>query len=54
MLITYHSHDLRNQLTQERESVRRLTLQKDIELKEFQSKVEKAVSIDCVFMSEPP
>ena len=38
------SQDLRTQLAQERESVRRLSLQKDIELKEIQGKVEKTVS----------
>lgn len=40
---TIHSQDLRTQLVQERESVRRLTLQRDIELKELQGKAEKAV-----------
>ncbi|KAI0770118.1 hypothetical protein C8Q74DRAFT_1333063 [Fomes fomentarius] len=36
------NQDLRTQLVQERESVRRLTLQRDIELKELQGKAEKA------------
>lgn len=44
MLTVICSLDLRNQVSQEREAVRRITLQKDIELKEFQGKVEKAVS----------
>lgn len=37
------SQDLRTQLTQERDSVRHLTLQKDIELKDLRSRMEKSV-----------
>ena len=38
---------MRTQLSQERESVRRLTLQKDLEIREQQGKIEKAVSTLC-------
>jgi nucleoprotein TPR len=37
------SEDLRSQLLQERESVRHISLQKDIELKELQTRIEKNV-----------
>ena len=43
LLTCQYSQDLRTQLSQERESVRRLTLQRDIEIKELQGKAEKAV-----------
>lgn len=36
--------DLRMQLSQERDSVRHLTLQKDIELKELRNRIDKDVS----------
>lgn len=35
--------DLRTQLSQERDSVRHISLQKDIELKELQARLDKAV-----------
>ncbi|KAI0357500.1 hypothetical protein OH77DRAFT_1435746 [Trametes cingulata] len=41
-LLEDQNQDLRTQLSQERESVRRLTLQRDIDLKEVQNKLEKA------------
>ena len=39
------SQDLRTQLLQERESVRHISLQKDIELKELQARIEKNVGV---------
>ena len=39
----YDSQDLRTQLQQERDSVRHITLQKDIEFKELRVKMEKTV-----------
>ncbi|KAI0699945.1 hypothetical protein C8T65DRAFT_709807 [Cerioporus squamosus] len=41
-LLENQNQDLRTQLTQERESVRRISLQKDIEVRELQGKIEKA------------
>lgn len=42
-LTVLYSQDLRTQLTQERESVRRITLQRELDLKELQNKLDKAV-----------
>ncbi len=52
-LMLYYSQDLRTQLTQEREAVRRISLQKDIEVKELQGKIDKAVCdpLCCLFWS---
>ncbi|KAI0647815.1 hypothetical protein C8Q79DRAFT_924901 [Trametes meyenii] len=41
-LLEDQNQDMRTQLTQERESVRRVTLQRDLDLKELQSKIDKA------------
>ncbi|KAI0373683.1 hypothetical protein BV20DRAFT_669146 [Pilatotrama ljubarskyi] len=41
-LLEDQNQDLRTQLSQERESVRRLTLQREIDLKELQNRLEKA------------
>ncbi|RPD77586.1 hypothetical protein L226DRAFT_326460 [Lentinus tigrinus ALCF2SS1-7] len=40
-LLENQNQDLRTQLSQEREAVRRVSLQKDIEVKELQGKIEK-------------
>ncbi|KAI0629748.1 hypothetical protein C8Q77DRAFT_263303 [Trametes polyzona] len=40
-LLEDQTQDLRTQLTQERESVRRLTLQRDLDLKDLQNKLDK-------------
>ena len=40
-----YSQDLRTQLSQERDSVRHLTLQKDLELKELRNRIDKDVSV---------
>ena len=45
VLTGFYSQDMRTQLSQERESVRRITLQKDLEIREQQGKIEKAVSL---------
>ncbi|KAG6813573.1 hypothetical protein H0H92_009617 [Tricholoma furcatifolium] len=37
------THDLRAQLSQERDNIRHVTLQKDIELKEFQTRIDKGI-----------
>lgn len=42
-LTILHSQDLRAQLQQERDSIRHLSLQKDIELKELRNKLDKTV-----------
>ena len=42
-ILQINSQDLRSQLLQERESVRHISLQKDIELKELQTRIEKSV-----------
>ncbi|KAI0826824.1 hypothetical protein BC628DRAFT_1319381 [Trametes gibbosa] len=42
-LLEDQTQDLRTQLSQERESVRRVTLQRDLDLKELQNKLEKAL-----------
>ena len=42
---TFFSQDLRTQLLQERESVRHISLQKDIELKELQARIDKNVGV---------
>ena len=39
------SQDLRSQLSHERDSVRHISLQKDIEVKDLQTRLEKSVSI---------
>ncbi|KAM5539450.1 hypothetical protein V8D89_006902 [Ganoderma adspersum] len=41
-LLENQAQDMRTQLSQERESVRRLTLQKDLEIREQHGKIEKA------------
>ncbi|PIL22755.1 transporter [Ganoderma sinense ZZ0214-1] len=41
-LLENQAQDMRAQLSQERESVRRITLQKDLEIREQQGKIEKA------------
>ncbi|EIW59409.1 uncharacterized protein TRAVEDRAFT_121374 [Trametes versicolor FP-101664 SS1] len=41
-LLDDQNQDLRTQLTQERESVRRITLQRELDLKELQNKLDKA------------
>ncbi|KAI9059234.1 hypothetical protein FKP32DRAFT_1606262 [Trametes sanguinea] len=41
-LLEDQNQDLRSQLSQERENVRRVTLQRDLDLKELQNKVDKA------------
>ena len=46
-LTPHFSQDLRTQLSQEREAVRRVTLQRDLDLKELQNKMEKTVSQPC-------
>lgn len=38
------SQDLRSQLTQERDSARHAALQKDLELKELRTRIDKLVS----------
>ena len=43
--LSINSQDLRSQLLQERESVRHISLQKDIELKELQTRIDKVVRI---------
>jgi hypothetical protein len=40
--------DLRTQLSQERDTLRHLRLQKDIEIREFQNKQEKIVGVSVV------
>ena len=37
------SQDLRTQLSKERDTIRHLTLQKDLELKDLRVRIEKAV-----------
>ena len=39
-----NSQDLRSQLSQERDAIRHLALQKEIDVKELQGRVDKAVS----------
>lgn len=48
-LIVFFSQDLRVQLSQERDSVRNMSLTKDMELKELQNRLDKNVglSIKC-------
>ncbi|OBZ68761.1 Nucleoprotein TPR [Grifola frondosa] len=41
-MLENQTHDLRSQLNQERESVRRLTLQKDIEFKQLHERIDKS------------
>ena len=41
----YYSQDLRNQLGQERDSVRHVSLQKEIEVKDLQTRLEKSVRV---------
>ena len=40
-----YSQDLRNQLGQERDSVRHISLQKEIEVKDLQTRLEKSVRV---------
>lgn len=42
---TFHSQDLRVQLSQERDTVRHLSLQKEIEHKDLQNRIDKIVCI---------
>jgi nucleoprotein TPR len=44
-LTFFYSQDLRVQLSQERDSVRHISLQKDIELKELQTRLDKSVCL---------
>ena len=41
--IVLYSQDLRSQLSQERDSVRHISLQKEIEVKDLQTRLEKTV-----------
>jgi nucleoprotein TPR len=41
--VVLHSQDLRSQLGQERDSVRHVSLQKEIEVKDLQTRLEKSV-----------
>lgn len=43
-MLETQTQDLRSQLTQERDAVRHLTLQKDIELKELRTRIDKSTS----------
>jgi len=40
-----YSQDLRSQLSQERDSVRHVSLQKEIEVKDLQTRLEKSVRV---------
>lgn len=42
---SFYSQDLRSQLSQERDSVRHISLQKEIEVKDLQTRLEKSVRI---------
>jgi len=44
-ILTFISQDLRAQVVQERDSARHLSLQKELELKELQARLEKKVKI---------
>ena len=41
--VVLYSQDLRSQLSQERDSVRHISLQKEIEVKDLQTRLEKTV-----------
>lgn len=47
-LLEGQSQDLRGQLTQERDSVRNLQLQKELDLKDLQSRLDKVVSFNAL------
>jgi len=43
-MLIFNRQDLRVQVVQERDSIRHLTLQKELELKELQTRLEKKVN----------
>lgn len=44
--VVLYSQDLRSQLNQERDSVRHVSLQKEIEVKDLQTRLEKSVRVN--------
>jgi len=44
--VVLYSQDLRSQLSQERDSVRHVSLQKEIEVKDLQTRLEKSVRMN--------
>jgi len=44
--VVLYSQDLRSQLSQERDSVRHVSLQKEIEVKDLQTRLEKSVHMN--------
>ena len=45
-IVVLSSQELRSQLNQERDSVRHISLQKEIEVKDLQTRLEKSVGIN--------
>jgi len=45
LILLKHSQDLRSQLLSERDTVRHITLQKELELKELQNRLDKQVRL---------
>lgn len=49
-LLEGQTQDLRTQLTQERDTVRNLQLQKELDLKDLQTRLDKVVSLPTLFV----